>query len=299
MITAEVGDYSDSEMAQFALAENTERNDLSDYERAIAFRRLNVEFGLTYEQIGELVGCSKAHISNHLRMLDLFDIKALAANPSLVALMSKISERHARVLVHIENSDDRAAALRLAVNEGLSVRELEKVVSKFRSWFAKDHSVYLELPPLRPGGPERDERHADLLEIFDVLALDFESPHTKDFDSFLRIHSFASGFSIYSNFPPRRRLRNKEALKKEKEWFYSVAPSYKSHLRDIDVKFYDQVAVATLYVDYSKLDERRIIMSSGGTVVLVKKSGKWTIVHEHWSSNGIKSSPGQTAFEDA
>ena len=298
-ITAEVAEYSDKDMALLALAENTERNSLSDYEKASAFHRMSVELGLTYEEIGRLVGCSKSHISNYLRMLDLFDEKTFRADSTLRALLPRVSEHHARILARIENDADRAMALKLAVSDQLSVRELERVVSKFRSWFVKSDSLQDQMPSPHTVDLQRDERQPDIMEIFNILSLDFESPHMRDFDSFLRIHSFESGFSIYSTFPPHRRLSNEEALEKEREWFYEIAPSYKAKLRNIDVKFYDQIAIATLYVDYSKPDDSRITTSSGGTVVLVKKGGMWVIVHEHWSNCRAKSSPGQTALEDA
>ena len=59
-------------MLQMAIVENLQRQDASDYEKGLLFRKLSEEFHLTYEEIGGLIGKSKQLVSNHIAMTELF-----------------------------------------------------------------------------------------------------------------------------------------------------------------------------------------------------------------------------------
>ena len=83
-IRAEIVKIAEEEMMSQSLVENFEREDLSDYEKALIFERMNREFGKTYEQIGRMIGISKQHVSNYLAMLRLFDPDVLSSNPEIL-----------------------------------------------------------------------------------------------------------------------------------------------------------------------------------------------------------------------
>jgi len=112
---------SDKDMLELALVENIQRSNLSDIEEAIAYNRLLVECGLSHEELSKRVGKSRSTITNALRLLKLPDeVQAAVRNRS-------ISGGHARALLAIAGEEkQKALALRI-VEEGLSVRDVEKI----------------------------------------------------------------------------------------------------------------------------------------------------------------------------
>lgn len=120
-IPAIVRDFSDSETLEIALIENIQREDLNPIEEAEAYRKLIAEFGHSQEALGRLVGKSRSHVANLMRLLDL---------PAAVQQMvthGDLSMGHARALIGAADSELLA---RSVVEKGLSVRETEKLASK-------------------------------------------------------------------------------------------------------------------------------------------------------------------------
>ncbi len=135
---ADVESYQDSQMIELSLVENVQRADLSDYEKALAFAKIHNDFGINLKEIGRIVGCSESHISNYIRMTQLFDQKSIAEYPNILRDISSISEHHARLLLMIEDTDSRVSALRLVVSQNLSVRDFERIIHRLRGWFPRD-----------------------------------------------------------------------------------------------------------------------------------------------------------------
>jgi ParB family chromosome partitioning protein len=120
-IPALVRALDDSATYEIALVENVQRQDLSAIEEAQGYRRLTSDYGHNAEAIGKLVGKSRSHIANLLRLLDLpEDVQALVADGSL-------SMGHARALI---GHADAAGLARKIVAEGLSVRAVEALVRR-------------------------------------------------------------------------------------------------------------------------------------------------------------------------
>ena len=120
-IPALVRDFSDSETLEIALIENLQREELNPIEEAEAYRKLIAEFGHSQDALGRLVGKSRSHVANLMRLLDL---------PSPVQQMvvrSELSMGHARALI---GAPDCEGLARKVVEDGLSVRETEKLASK-------------------------------------------------------------------------------------------------------------------------------------------------------------------------
>lgn len=118
-IPALVRSLDESSTYEIALVENIQREDLTAIEEALGYRRLITDYGHSAEALAKLVGKSRSHIANLLRLLDLPDaVQALVSDGSL-------SMGHARALI------GHPAAERLAqqvVAEGLSVRAVEALV---------------------------------------------------------------------------------------------------------------------------------------------------------------------------
>jgi ketosteroid isomerase-like protein len=69
-----------------------------------------------------------------------------------------------------------------------------------------------------------------------------------------------------------------------KVWFNAIAPQISMRVRDLQIKRFGDVALATCYVDYKgKGKKTPFDMVSRGTVVFVRRPGGWKIVHKHWS----------------
>jgi len=272
-----VGNFSDEQMLQFSLVENVHRHSLTDYETAVSFRRLNLEFGKTYDEIGKLFGFSKSHVCNIIAMLCLFDEAMVNNNPRLKSNILKISEHHSRILSRISDMQMRARMLELTISQGLSVRELQKIVGTLRGWFSEtDHER----------GDESNENasHADVELISDLLAAPFVLPQKGEFQKYLAMHAFDK-LSVYDDFAPYERLEDEHLLVDHmKVWFNAIAPQISMRVRDLQVKRFGDVALATAYVDYEgKTKERPFYMVSRGTVVFSKSPDGWKIVHKHWS----------------
>ncbi|MCS6877739.1 MAG: ParB/RepB/Spo0J family partition protein [Geminicoccaceae bacterium] len=114
-----VRELADREVLELALVENLQRADLGPLEEARAYRRLIEEFGHDQEEVARVVGRSRSHVANTLRLLSL---------PEEVARLleeGKLTAGHARALLGAE--DPVALALEVVRRE-LSVRETEALV---------------------------------------------------------------------------------------------------------------------------------------------------------------------------
>ena len=292
-IRAEVSSFSDKQMLELSLVENLHRKDLSDYEKGRALLEMH-NSGMTYEEISPIVGYSKQYISNLVRMTELFDGDTLATDRFVSSQVLRISEHHARLLLQIDDVEVRKRILRLAVGENLSVRDLERIIHKLRSWFGgttgaaphKDQAPGGVLHDHESTGPRvsGDASPSDIDEVRRLLASEFSLPHKGDFEAFDNMHAFEGGFSIYSSFPPYRRYSRSDARDKEMHWFFHVAPHYRAVLRDVHVQVFGEMALVTCYVDYHGEPKKSgIVTTARGTVVFVSTDMGWKIVHEHWS----------------
>jgi ParB family chromosome partitioning protein len=111
-----VRDVEDRQALELALIENIQRQDLSPLEEAGGFQRLIDEFGHTQEELASVVGKSRSHVANLLRLLTL-----PAAIKDLLG-QGKISMGHARALL---NAGDPIALAEEVVRRGLNVRQTE------------------------------------------------------------------------------------------------------------------------------------------------------------------------------
>ena len=118
-IPALVRELDDAATYEIALVENIQRQDLNAIEEAGAYRRLIEDFGHNQEALAKLVGKSRSHVANLMRLLDLPEpVQALVGDGSLAM-------GHARALI---GADDAEAIARRVVKEGLSVRAVEALV---------------------------------------------------------------------------------------------------------------------------------------------------------------------------
>jgi ParB family transcriptional regulator, chromosome partitioning protein len=114
-------DMTDSDAAAAALVENLQRQDLNAMDEAEGYHRLVQEFGLTHEAMGDVVGKSRAHIGNMMRLLRLPERTKSAVRAG------SLSFGHARALLGHESPD---SLLDQVIGKGLSVRQTEALVAR-------------------------------------------------------------------------------------------------------------------------------------------------------------------------
>ena len=113
-----VRDFTNDEALEVALVENTQRLDLNPIEEADGYNRLMLEYGHTQEELSKIMGKSRSHIANTLRLLSLPETIRIALQEG------RLSAGHGRTLIGAEDPETLAAQ----IMEGkLSVREAERL----------------------------------------------------------------------------------------------------------------------------------------------------------------------------
>lgn len=181
-VPAIIRTLTDKEALEIAIIENVQRADLNAIEEAGGYRQLLERFGYTQEELAEVVGKSRSHLTNTMRLLKLPDaVRSLVQD-------GKLSAGHARALV---GRDDAEKLAREIVRRELNVRDVEALVrdsapnkkgkaSKGKSKDADTRALESELSnalglkvEIRPGRGETGElrvRYRTLEQLEEVTA---------------------------------------------------------------------------------------------------------------------------------
>lgn len=122
-----IRNYTDEEIMEISLIENIQRENLNPIEEAMAYQLLIKEFHLKQEDIAARVSKSRTFITNAMRLLKLDDRVQNMLSESL------ITSGHARALLGIEDGDLQYETAMKVYDEGLSVREVERLVKKINT----------------------------------------------------------------------------------------------------------------------------------------------------------------------
>ena len=157
-----IRDVDDKTALEIAIVENVQRADLNPLEEALGYEQLIAEYGYTQNDLGEIIGKSRSHVANSLRLLKLPDpVRDLLAAGSL-------SAGHARALV---STPDPASLARTIVAKGMSVRDAEKLAQ---------NNIKAQSEPQQPA-LRRDQKDADTLALertlSDALGLEVSINH--------------------------------------------------------------------------------------------------------------------------
>lgn len=113
-----VRDVDDRTALEIAIVENVQRSDLNPLEEALGYELLIGEHGYTQNDLGEIIGKSRSHVANSLRLLKLPEpVRDMLSSGTL-------SAGHARALIPTSNPTALAASV---VSRGLSVRDTERL----------------------------------------------------------------------------------------------------------------------------------------------------------------------------
>ena len=158
-----VQEATDKEALELAIIENVQRTDLNPLEEAFGYEQLIAEFGYTQQDLGEIIGKSRSHVANTLRLLKV-------SEPVKAHLRSgRITAGHARAVLAAGDPEGLATKI---VEEGLSVRQAEALAQAPRP---------ADKP--KPGRPKA-EKDADTLALEktlgDALGLEVVIDHRAD-----------------------------------------------------------------------------------------------------------------------
>ena len=119
-----ISEYSSQQIAEIALIENLQREDLHFLEEAEGYEQLMDEFHLTQEAMAARVGKKQSTIANKLRLL------RLSGEVRKLLVEKELSERHARALLKLDDDAKRMEALQVIIARGYSVRETDEYIAK-------------------------------------------------------------------------------------------------------------------------------------------------------------------------
>jgi len=155
-----VRSLTDQEALELAIIENVQRSDLNIIEEAGGYRELIDRFGYTQEELGQIIGKSRSHLANTMRLLKLPDsVQAMVRG-------GELSAGHARALVGREDAEQVAKDI---VTKGMNVREVEALVQD------KKAGGQSSAPRAATPGLQKDaDTKAAEREIADALGLAIE-----------------------------------------------------------------------------------------------------------------------------
>ena len=123
-IPAIIKNLDDKEASKVALIENLQRRDLTPVEEARTYQKILDLDTMTQEQLAQTMGKSQSSVSNKLRLLTLPDEVQEAL------LNNKISERHARSLLNVNDKNTQINLLKEVIDNKMTVRELENKIKE-------------------------------------------------------------------------------------------------------------------------------------------------------------------------
>ena len=145
-----IREFTDEQNMLIAIIENMQREDLNPIEEAEGLNQMIVNFGMTQEQVSKSVGKSRPYITNALRLLKL------PSEIQEMLLANQLSAGHARAIAGIGDTEKQIQLAEYAINEGLSVREIEKIIKE-------------ENAPKKKISRKKAEKSADVRKVEDDL----------------------------------------------------------------------------------------------------------------------------------
>ena len=125
MVPVIISDYTSQQIAEIALIENLQREDLHYLEEADGYEKLMDQFHLTQESMASRVGKKQSTIANKLRLLRLTEtVRKLLKEHSL-------TERHARALLRLTAEEDQISVINEITKNGYNVRQTEKYIENY------------------------------------------------------------------------------------------------------------------------------------------------------------------------
>ncbi|SDE77253.1 nucleoid occlusion protein [Sporomusa acidovorans] len=127
-----IRELDDKEMAELAMIENLQREDLHFLEEAEGYQHLIASFNFTQEELARRVGKNQSTIANKLRLLKL------VPEVRQVLVSENLTERHARALLKLDDSRRQMEVLEGVKAKGLNVRETEELIENYTNNISRE-----------------------------------------------------------------------------------------------------------------------------------------------------------------
>lgn len=154
-----VKQFDDRTALEIALVENIQREELNAWEEGETYRRLIEEYGHSQEELGRIVGKSRSHIANLMRLRNL----PMRVHGWLVS--GELTMGHARALLQCEDPEGIA---RQVIDRGLSVRDAERLAKRAKAGGKS---------PSKAGGGRDPDLEALERQLGDILGLKVQIAH--------------------------------------------------------------------------------------------------------------------------
>lgn len=152
-VPAVIKEYTPEQIAQIALIENLQREDLNPIEEALGYQSLIDEYNMTQENISHTIGKSRSAVANALRLLALEDeIKKMLEK-------GELTSGHARAVLSLSDKKSRLVLAKRIIDEGLNVRQAENLAK------------YMQKAPAKRKAPS--DKQIELEAFADKLSLGF------------------------------------------------------------------------------------------------------------------------------
>lgn len=122
-----IKNLTEQQIAEYALIDNIQRDDLNPIDEALAYKKLIDDFEYTQDVVAEKVSKSRVAITNSLRLLKLGD------KVRQMLIDGKLSTGHARAILGITDGEKQYVLAQKVFDERLSVRETEKLIKKIQT----------------------------------------------------------------------------------------------------------------------------------------------------------------------
>ena len=119
-----IKELTDAQVAELALVENVQREDLNPLEEANGYKELSEKYGYTQDEISSMVGRSRSAVANALRLL------SLPSEVQELVMKGELSTGHAKAILSATDVDYQVELAKLVVKEDLSVRITERLARK-------------------------------------------------------------------------------------------------------------------------------------------------------------------------
>lgn len=153
-----ISSLNDKDSAEIALIENVQRRDLTPIEEAISYKKILDMGYLTQEQLAIKLGKSQSAVANKIRLLNLCDEVQEAL------MEDRISERHARSILKLKETEKQKQILEKIIKERLTVRKTEEEIEKMNTFITEpidepvmENSSPAAFSPINPGFADVDK----------------------------------------------------------------------------------------------------------------------------------------------
>jgi ParB family chromosome partitioning protein len=277
-ISASIVDAKDSSAILMAFAENVDRTDFTDYEKATVLKRLHEITGYNYNQIASSIGKSPAYVSQHVAMLNIFPENVGSARER-ETILNELTESHCRILARIPDPKERWSTAKLVVHSHLGIRELQRFCSATGKREISQSSTVS-----RKSGEDSKEREWDTVELRKVVTDIITGLNSRDIRPFVKSidtkHFFMfPGFSMTTVIGPDTLSDYLSEILRHATKFKLLSPRY------VDVRFTGSLA----YVAVVLREEVTASFTTAETIARVTfifeklEEGVWKMVHAHWS----------------